>query len=534
MDTYICNQARILLLRPGRKAIGRTVISSEWASTTDSFWFALRPRVIVNVFDFVTVDQAFGSRAIGMVKELAAVDGKGRDQIVARVSRVGNTEIMQGRERIRTEMPVNEGRQVFFSDLEEVRFGLGVPEMNVPIPAGVIEMSNGMRVPISFDVSYLLGPDTAHINAAGISGNSKTTYLLFLLQSIYERLHGESAFILFNTKPEDLLHLHERHPIEKQDRELYRILGVKPEPLSRVKYFLPRGSDGKPNSAFIPPGSRTYSFELEDIYGDLDMLFLQQPAAATPGIYSSHDVASIINYISETWPNLDRDKPVKTWSELAGFTEYPSEIVAHRTSVLKFLSQLYRIRRSSLFIDKKVTSTYLGDEIRQVRAGDVIVVDIGMVPSIEEQSFVVGNVVKTINDLYSFRDKESHSKGSSKPQSVIMFLDEINRFVPKTEGMLSPVADQVMQAAVTGRSRRTILFSAQQFKSTVNPRFSENIGMHVLAKLGLSELAGDTYSLLDQSTKMSISRLNKGEMVMVHPAFRQPVRIVFPKSSLKP
>ena len=35
---------------------------------------------------------------------------------------------------------------------------------------------------------YLVGPDTAHVNAAGISGNQKTSYLLFLLQSPLTRL----------------------------------------------------------------------------------------------------------------------------------------------------------------------------------------------------------------------------------------------------------------------------------------------------------------------------------------------------------
>jgi hypothetical protein len=39
--------------------------------------------------------------------------------------------------------------------------------------------------------------------------------------------------------------------------------------------------------------------------------------------------------------------------------------------------------------------------------------------------------------------------------------------------------------------------------------------------------------MLDESTKMSIVRLNKGELVMVHPAFRHPIRVIFPKASFK-
>ena len=52
-------------------------------------------------------------------------------------------------------------------------------------------------------------------------------------------------------------------------------------------------------------------------------------------------------------------------------------------------------------------------------------------------------------------------------------------------------------------------------------------------KLGLSELSTEPYSMLDESTKMNIVRLNKGELVMVHPAFRHPIKIGFPKGAYK-
>lgn len=65
--------------------------------------------------------------------------------------------------------------------------------MEAPIPVGVIEMPNGLRVPISLAISYLAGPDSAHVNASGISGNLKTSYLLFLLQSMYQKLAEDDA-----------------------------------------------------------------------------------------------------------------------------------------------------------------------------------------------------------------------------------------------------------------------------------------------------------------------------------------------------
>ena len=94
--------------------------------------------------------------------------------------------------------------------------------MQNPIPAGIIEMTNGLQVPVSLDISYLLGPDTAHVNAAGISGNLKTSYLFFLLQSAYQRLvknmQEDVAIIIFNTKEEDLLHIDKRKKANKRQR----------------------------------------------------------------------------------------------------------------------------------------------------------------------------------------------------------------------------------------------------------------------------------------------------------------------------
>jgi uncharacterized protein len=39
--------------------------------------------------------------------------------------------------------------------------------------------------------------------------------------------------------------------------------------------------------------------------------------------------------------------------------------------------------------------------------------------------------------------------------------------------------------------------------------------------------------MIDESTKNNIVKLNKGELVMVHTAFRQPIKIPFPKATFK-
>ena len=47
-------------------------------------------------------------------------------------------------------MPVQEGKLVTFATAEEVISSLGIPEMEHPIPAGVISMTNDAKIPYRF------------------------------------------------------------------------------------------------------------------------------------------------------------------------------------------------------------------------------------------------------------------------------------------------------------------------------------------------------------------------------------------------
>src|ERR671914_2300384 len=504
------------------KNIGKTLASDRFPNTMDSFWFSVNPDIIISPFDFVTVRHIFNTRTIGMVKELTAAEDIGT---TARVAVMANTGIESGSVKtIAIQMPVGEAKPVRFATQKEVIFALGIPEMQNPIPAGIIEMTNGLQVPVSLDISYLLGPDTAHVNAAGISGNLKTSYLFFLLQSAYQRLvknmQEDVAIIIFNTKEEDLLHIDKRKKANKKTKKLFDLLDLDIKPFENVTYFLPRGRDGRANSAAVPNNSKTYSFGFEDVYDRLDLLFGSED--------QSSNISSILNYIFEAWPLFNGNKQVSTWSDLIEFRDYPQEVVAHKSTLLRFLGHVQRFRKSPMFIDKKVTSRYLGNEIKKIRRNNVFVIDISMIPSLQEQGFVVGDVMKSIDEIYSFSRQNNR-----RPRYILTFIDEINRFIPRSPGNMSAVAEQVMRTVVAGRSRGTILFSAQQFKSTVDSTLHENTGMHMIAKLGMSELSSPSYLMIDKSTKANIARLNKGELVMVHPAFRQPIKILFPKAPFK-
>lgn len=561
--------------------IGKTIQFDKYQITMDEFWFSIFEDIIIAPFDFISVENIQDTVTIGIVKELRTVrnseitilqqilgpvDNRLIDNTnnsknnvdqgirIARVAVMTNTQIQNLTSNSKTKfkdnirMPVNIDKAVRFANEKEIFMALGIPKMEDPVMGGVIQMSNGQKFALPIAMSYLAGPDTAHINATGISGNLKTSYVMFLLHSMYQKLikNHEVAIIIFNTREDDLLDIHEREGgelITEKDNELYEVLEISPDPFDNVTYFLPRGKDGKPISIHIPPNFRTYSYELKDIYDRLDLLLSSESYDPRYNLYA------IINYIYESWPLEDSssNNVVNSWSDLLKYTDYPQEIVGHKSMYLHFLGYIQKFKRSPLFTDKRKTSIYIGNEIKKIKADDVFVIDIAMIHTLEEQSLVIGDVMKNIDELFSSRysfenslnetesQGEKNTKLNKKPKYILIFIDEINRFLPQVSslGHRSSVAEQIIKTIIAGKSRNTILLSAQQFKSAVDPILHENTGIHMIAKLGLSELSTNSYSMLDIITKGNIAQMGKGEIVMIQPAIRHPVKVVFPRPPFK-
>jgi hypothetical protein len=605
------------------KSVGLSFISEKLSNSIDNFWMIVNPNTLLNPFDFVNVENIHDTTTIGIVKEIKRIfldlnslptkqysselklvlnqqDSFNTGITVANVDVISNfptieqksldnpgqMDLKKAVRKIKSppiNMPVQEGKLVYFATDKEVRIALGIPQMENPIPAGLITMTNNTKIPIDLDVSYLFGPDTTHVNATGISGNMKTSYLLFLLQVIHSKLEDEGvSIIMFNTKEKDLLYVDKKREkeISKEDQQLLDSLDLELTPFRNVKYFLPRGRNGSPNSAHVPEKNvTTYSYELTDVYDRLDLLF-----SSDFMIDPRHNIAAILNYIYETWPMLGNGKgsndhkQFMNWTDISSFDDYPEEIITHKSTLLKFQGMIQRFRKpATLFVDKKVTSTYLGNEIKRMKKNEVMVIDIAMLSTLEEQAFVVGDVMKTIDEMYSMgevgsytldtnSDQDSKPKknldakegknNKKKPKYIVILLDEVNRFLPHRIGSgnglggiiggsggsvgsggggigRSTVGDELYKALITGKSRHCILFSAQQFKSQIDPGINENTGLHVLAKLGLSELTTGPYSMIDDITKSVVSKLHKGEFILVHSAFRHPIKITIPKPMFK-
>lgn len=370
------------------------------------------------------------------------------------------------------------------------------------------------------DVGSPLYRNENHFNISGISGlATKTSYLMFLIQSILQTIGKDKvAVIIFNVKQQDLLHINEQ-PIDLSSRDLrlYGALSINPIPFDDVLYFLPRGVNGRANSEYVPTGAKIYAYEFNDVWDRLDLLFSD---VSDP----EFTIASIISEIREKKERNDANFNVNSWLELQGFNGYPREI--RQVSVGRFNRHLRRLVGSNpLFPNSRGQAEYLGDRIRAIKGGQTYVIDIARISSLEEQAFIIGDVMKNIDQMY-LEDIEG------RPEKIIILIDELNRYVPRRPNP-SAVAEQIIEIARTGRSRGTILAGAQQFKSAVHQQVHENSGTHVLGRMGASELSMEPYTFLDRETKMNVARLGKGELVLVHSTFRQPVKIVFPKPAYK-
>jgi hypothetical protein len=83
-----------------------------------------------------------------------------------------------------------------------------------------------------------------------------------------------------------------------------------------------------------------------------------------------------------------------------------------------------------------------------------------------------------------------------------------------------------------GRYLGLVLFSAQQFRSQVQRRVVGNAGTAVYGRMDLDELATPGYSTLSPATKIKLATLPKGELMVRHPHFTQPIFVKFPRPAV--
>lgn len=551
-----------------RPIIGLVSATSTEPTSSDSFTFWLTPGVIVNPFDIVEAEQIAHdgtSRTFGVVTTLEHTTDApthlsnfisndfgqvgSEPNTVRQGTTVAKVAVLSNDKDIY--MPVACDRPVRFADEKGIHVALGIDRIDERdrVPAGLIRLSNGTQAVVYLDWRYVLGPEGAHVNITGISGlATKTSYAMFLIQSILQTAEragrrNEIGVIILNVKHGDLLSIDQppKGGLEPEQHEMWERLGLTPKPFDNVRYLLPYAKDtpttGRPNSFRLPEQNWSiYAYSLQDTYNKLDLLLSQIPDPwDTLGALIGEISVGLSDPKTGHWGPRGKWAQVTDWRSLlygpplvdpnTGQNQKVGEV--QPITVGRFRRILRRVvetRQSGIFVSQRAKGVKsISEEIAKIKGGEVIVVDIAKLTD-EEQTLVFGDILRTIYALYA----EEGSEREDLPKKVIIFVDELNKYAPPREKE-SPIIEQVLDIAERGRSLGVVLFGAEQFMSAVHERVAGNCSTTVIGRTGSAELAAVHYRFLDPAVKANITRLGKGELVLSHAIFRQPIKIVFPK-----
>lgn len=555
-----------------RQIIGKASATERDPNSSEKFSFWLAAEQVVNPFDIVEAEQMEDTRTYGLVTNVKQITDApshlsnfissdfGSTESVPQTPRQGanvaEVNVLanhdpSGNYPMGIYMPVQSESPIRFSDEAGIHVALGIdkmPEKN-RIPAGLIRMSNGTRARVYLDSRYVLGPEGAHVNIAGISGlATKTSYAMFLIQSILQTAGANDiAVILLNVKQNDLLVIDKPYKgkdLDHKFHEKWEELGLRPQPFENVRYLLPWGKDtqttGLPNCFGEPPDQfQTYAYSLEDVIGNRAApgpglgLLVRVPDVWETMAAIIHEAQNGIMNQEPTW------RDVRTWDDLLNGRPLmqqgqPQQLQGGQiraSSVGRFVRVLRRVvrnRQSGIFVEQRAArrAANLGEEIRNIKGGQTYVVDIAKLFD-EERALVFGHIIQEIYGMYA---EASIDERADLPKKVIIFVDELNKYAPARRGEgESSILEYVLDIAARGRSLGVVLVSAEQFMSEVHGQVVGNCATKVIGRSDSSELSDAAYRFISQDLKAHLTRLNKGELLLGHPIYRQPVKIEFPR-----
>jgi hypothetical protein len=112
-----------------------------------------------------------------------------------------------------------------------------------------------------------------------------------------------------------------------------------------------------------------------------------------------------------------------------------------------------------------------------------------------------------------------------------VFVDELNKYAPG-DGADTYVRKMLLDVAERGRYLGLVLFGAQQFRSQVHRRVVGNSGTSLYGRMDSDELATPGYAVMTPATRTKLATLDKGQLMVRHPHFTQPIFVRFPRPAV--
>ena len=433
--------------------------------------------------------------------------------------------------------------QVFLAEEADVQIALRMDSYlreggNTGIPIGVYR-AGGTEAVIYLDADFLLGPEAAHLNITGVSGlATKTSAVEWLLASMFKHFpdeKGSIAAVCFNVKGPDLCYLDQPGKVEKSDESLYEKLGVEPKPFENVQYFAPYTAKGLALNTF-----RNNEALLDNVtpltWGLREVLQYAEVLLNRDDIDAKAD--ALIDFITEnvvdkefTDPILSKKHRVQSFADLdAWFRDVllgmekkdgDSWRTHHVATIRKVRNRLSNIstRCAGLVTDSgNVSDLPFGSFSDRT----VYVVDVANLEE-DAQDLIFARIVSKLREHLERRDLGV--------KHLVVFVDELNKYAPG-DGADTYVRKMLLDIAERGRYLGLVLFSAQQFRSQVHRRVVGNSGTALFGRMDPDELSTPGYAVLSPATRTKLATLEKGQLMIRHPHFTQPIFVRFPRPAV--
>ena len=434
--------------------------------------------------------------------------------------------------------------QVFLASDDDVATALRMdgylrPENNTGIPVGIYR-AGGTDSPIYLDADFLVGPEAAHLNIAGVSGlATKTSAVEWLLASLFThfpRQKGSVAAVLFNVKGPDLCFLDQPGEISDRDREIYEKLGVDPKPFDKVRYFAPYTAKGHGLNTLRSNEALAYNVT-PLTWGLREVLQFAEVLLNRDDVDAKAD--ALIDFIKErvidrefSDPMLSRKHRVQTFGDLEGWFRDVLQGMEQRGSGdtwrTHHVATIRKVRNRLSNISTRCAGLVTDDgEPSDLPFGSfedrtVYVVDVA---SLEEdaQDLIFARIVSKLREHLERRDLGV--------KHLVVFVDELNKYAA-SDGQDTYVRRMLLDIAERGRYLGLVLFSAQQFRSQVHRRVVGNSGTSLFGRMDADELATPGYAVLTPATRTKLATLEKGQLMVRHPHFTQPIFVRFPRPAV--
>jgi hypothetical protein len=244
---------------------------------------------------------------------------------------------------------------------------------------------------------------------------------------------------------------------------------------------------------------------------------------------------ALIDFIRETVvgrkfsdPSLSRPHLVETFGDLEEWFRdvlRSMEAANHESWRTHHIATIRKIRNRLLNIAQRcaglVTSHGSTSDLPWGGFSDrtVYVIDVANLEQ-DAQDLIFARVVSKLQEHLERRDLGV--------DHVVVFVDELNKYAPN-DGPETYVRKMLLDLAERGRYLGLVLFGAQQFRSQVHRRVVGNAGTALFGRMDADELATPGYAVLSPAVRTKLATLEKGQLMVRHPHFTQPVFVRFPR-----